>query len=341
MEVLTRIVPAFSAINEAVALLRAGDLVAFPTETVFGLGADARSDTAIAKIYAAKGRPSGNPVIVHVATPEDAPSCTTDWPANAAALARAFWPGPLTLILPRGPALSPLVSAGRTTVALRCPHHVVATALLRAFAGPIAAPSANRSGFTSPTTAQHVFAELAGRIPLILDSPEHPCTIGLESTVLDLSSGRPTVLRPGAVTLDMLHPILPDVQLAAHTVATTDAAISPGLHSRHYAPRTPAYRFDANQWPLVLQFTSVRAPVVVITYSSDMALPAPHHTIQLPADDRAYARALYAALRDGDELNANAILVACPPGTTGLWTAIADRLRRATLPLPNQSPDSR
>jgi L-threonylcarbamoyladenylate synthase len=336
---LTRVAPATSALLDAVALLRAGDVVAFPTETVYGLGADARSDAAIQKIYAAKGRPPGNPVIVHVAAPADAQACAAAWPDRARCLAAAFWPGPLTLILPRGPRLSPLVSAGRSTVALRCPSHPVAEALLRTFDGPVAAPSANRSGFTSPTSAAHVFAELAGRIPLILDGgrPDHDCQFGLESTVIDLSGPPdtpPVILRPGAVTAEMIRPVLGDVLLARQTVDPAASAASPGLHSRHYAPRTPAYRFAPADWPRAAAFAAAHAPAALLTYNPDVALPPPHHTLRLPADEHAYARALYAALRDADALDATSILVLAPPHTTGLWTAITDRLRRATLPLP-------
>ena len=165
----TGVAPAEEGIADAVGLLRAGELVAFPTETVYGLGADARSAEAVAKIYEAKGRPSGNPVIVHVADVGAARACVREWPAVAGELAGRFWPGALTMVLPRGGVISAAVSAGRETVAIRCPRHAVALALLKEFDGPVAAPSANRSGFTSPTTAAHVLAELGGRVPLILD----------------------------------------------------------------------------------------------------------------------------------------------------------------------------
>jgi L-threonylcarbamoyladenylate synthase len=347
----TRVVAATEGLPEAVALLSAGELVAFPTETVYGLGADARRDEAVRKIYAAKGRPSGNPVIVHVARPAEARAVVADWPAQAERLAERFWPGPLTLILPRGASLSPLVSAGRQTVALRCPDHPVATALLEAFHGPVAAPSANRSGFTSPTSAAHVLAELNGRIPLVLDGTpaqgSDTCAVGLESTVVDLTCTPPVILRPGAVTLEMLRELIPDIQVRAEIVEESAAAASPGQHSRHYAPRTAAYRFQVTDWPLALSFAHRHTPVALLTWAApppgethgheDLSLPAPHHTLRLPADEHGYARNFYAALRDADALEARAILVLAPPPAlahSGMWMAIGDRLRRATLPMP-------
>jgi L-threonylcarbamoyladenylate synthase len=329
---LTRVPPAIDALADAAALLAAGELVAFPTETVYGLGADARSDAAVQKIYAAKGRPSGNPLIVHVSDTAHAKECSAAWPDAADRLARHFWPGPLTLIVPRGPTLSPLVSAGRHTVALRCPNHPVAQALLQAAALPIAAPSANRSGFTSPTTAQHVLAELAGRIPLILDGG--PCQIGLESTVLDVSDPNrpPRILRPGAITAEMLEKFLGPIESLSATIAESASAESPGQHSRHYAPRTPAFRFGRSAFPAVMEWARKNGPVILLTFSEEVFLAAPQETVQLPPDPASYARTFYAALREVDERRPRAILVLQPDSTTGLWSAIMDRLARATLP---------
>ncbi len=331
----TRVERAETGVLLAAEYLRAGELVAFPTETVYGLGADARRDDAVRKIFAAKGRPSGNPLIVHVADPADArpaAGLTAHWPLVAEKLAKRFWPGPLTLIVPRGPGLSALVSGGRHTVALRCPGHPVADALLRTFGGPLAAPSANRSGFTSPTTAAHVRAELEGRVPLILDGGA--CQIGLESTVIDISENVPTVLRPGAITVEMLREAIGGVQLGMTTVRLDESAASPGLHSRHYAPRTTAYRFTRAQWPLAQQYAAARKPVGLLSISEVVYLAAPHETMRMPADETAYARALYGALREADECGLNAILVLMPEERGGMWMAIQDRLTRATEPMP-------
>jgi L-threonylcarbamoyladenylate synthase len=331
----TRMEAAQTGVLLAAEYLRAGELVAFPTETVYGLGADARRDAAVRKIYGAKGRPAGNPLIVHVADPADArpgAGLTGSWPQAAEKLAKHFWPGPLTLIVARGPGLSELVSGGRHTVALRCPKHPVADALLRTFGGPLAAPSANRSGFTSPTTAPHVLAELDGRIPLILDGGA--CPIGLESTVVDLSGNVPVVLRPGAITVEMLREAIGGVQLAMTTVRVEESAASPGLHARHYAPRTAAFRFERGAWGRAAAFAAAEGPVCLLSYADDVHLPAPHETIRMPAEEGEYARVLYGALREADGRGMKAILVLMPEGRKGMWAAVADRLTRATEPLP-------
>jgi L-threonylcarbamoyladenylate synthase len=327
----TRLGTPAELLRAAVDLLSAGELVAFPTETVYGLGADARQAEAIAKIYEAKGRPSGNPVIVHVAGVTAARECVSAWPDVAERLAARFWPGPLTLILPRGKAIAEAVSAGRQTVAVRSPKHPVAESLLNAFGGPIAAPSANRSGFTSPTTAAHVMAELAGRVPLIIDGGTSE--VGLESTVVDLSIGVPTILRPGAITLEMLQEIIPGVQLRQVTVKMSESAASPGLHDRHYAPRTRAYRFERGDWERTKRWAEANGPLALVSCTDEVSLPAPHETILLPDDAAGYARNLYAALREADEKKMKAILVLLPEDHGGLWTAVIDRLRRATLVL--------
>jgi L-threonylcarbamoyladenylate synthase len=326
----TRIELPAEGMGAAVELLRSGGLAAFPTETVYGLGADARRDDAVRKIYQAKGRPSGNPVIVHVGEPGDARKWTRGkrWPGVAEKLSEQFWPGPLTMILPRGESLSPLVSAGRETVAVRCPDHPVARELLRAFDGPVAAPSANRSGFTSPTTAGHVLAEFAGRIPLIVDGGA--CAIGLESTVIDLSVDIPAVLRPGAITVEMLRQAIGEVRVVAATVAMTESAASPGLHSRHYAPRTPSFRFEMGEWEAVRAWAGRRGRVGLLSTEDRIFLEAPSETVRMPNAAGEYARVLYAALRETDEKQLAAILVLMPTERGGMWAAVADRLRRAT-----------
>lgn len=236
-------------IERAAKLLRNGEVIVFPTETVYGLGADAFQPAALERIFAVKGRPYSDPLIVHIAAERELEQLTTTIPAKAKQLAEAFWPGPLTLIVPRNPRVPHLVTAGLDTVAIRMPRHPVALALIRDVGSPLAAPSANRFMHVSPTTAQHVLADLGGRVPLILDSG--PCEVGVESTVLDLCSAVPTILRPGGISLEALRTILPEVQppsqrhlqnKEAHSDTTAQA--SPGQMLTHYAPTIPLLLFD-------------------------------------------------------------------------------------------------
>jgi len=330
----TRLWPALDGLGDAVTLLGAGELVAFPTETVYGLGGDARRDEAIRRIYQAKGRPAGNPVIVHVADVAGARACAAadGWAERTQELARRFWPGPLTVIVRRGAAISALVSAGRRTVAVRCPSHPAAQALLKAFAGPIAAPSANRSGFTSPTTAQHVLAELGGRVPLILDGGAS--SVGVESTVLDVTTDVPRILRPGAITAEMLRAAIGPVETTATTVDAEESAASPGQYRRHYAPRTPAYWFDRTARSAMEAAARAMGRAVLITHDPAIALPSPHEVLLLPPEAGAYARVMYASLRQADQADASSILILLPASTAGLWAAVVDRLKRAAVPLP-------
>ena len=235
-----------SATAQAAELLRAGRLVAFPTETVYGLGADATNPEAVEAIFAAKGRPHSDPLIVHIPGASELATVASAIPPLALQLAEQFWPGPLTLILPRGLAISPAVSAGGDTVGVRVPRHPVALELLRATGVPVAAPSANRFMHTSPTTAAHVLADLDGRIDCLLDAG--PCEVGVESTVLDLTSQPPRVLRPGGVTLEALRELVPDVQGPPSSAANpSDApALAPGQMERHYAPSAHLVVFDAS-----------------------------------------------------------------------------------------------
>lgn len=247
--------PEPAIIERAAALIRRGEVVVFPTETVYGLGADAFQPGALERIFAAKGRPYSDPLIVHIADEESLQLLTFTVSARARLLAEAFWPGPLTLILPRGPRVPDLISAGLPTVAVRMPRHAVAQALIRAAGSPIAAPSANRFMHVSPTTAQHAFGDLAGRVPLILDGG--PSEVGVESTVLNLCSPVPTILRPGGVSLESLRAVLPDVQpplrqkVTSETVETEAEmeaqhlpASSPGQMLIHYAPSVPLLLFE-------------------------------------------------------------------------------------------------
>ena len=330
----TEISQAADSLSRAGALLSAGELVAFPTETVYGLGANARSDAAVAKIYEAKGRPTGNPIIVHVTDVAAARACAAagGWSDQAETLAQRFWPGPLTVIVFRGADISPQVSAGRQTVALRCPAHRIAQQLLQTFQGPIAAPSANRSGFTSPTTAEHVLAELGGRVPLILDGGA--CAVGVESTVLDLTVVSPRILRPGAITVEMLREVIGPVETVSAIVREEDSAASPGQHSRHYAPRTPAFWFARKSRDTMLAAAEKQAKTVLMTHDPAVRLESPHEVMVLPADAAAYARALYAGLRQADLQGASSIMILMPDTTEGIWAAVIDRLKRAAVPLP-------
>jgi L-threonylcarbamoyladenylate synthase len=242
--------PEAAKIERAAALIRAGEVVVFPTETVYGLGADALQPRAVERIFAAKGRPLSDPLIVHIADEDALRELAATLPGHVKELARAFWPGPLTLIVPRSQRVPLLVTAGLETVAVRMPHHAVALALIRAAGSPIAAPSANRFMHVSPTTAQHVFADLNGRVPLILDSG--PCEVGVESTVLDLCAAVPTILRPGGVSLEELRTMLPDVQLATRQIPAPNdvhdkrVQKAPGQLLTHYAPAVPLILFAGN-----------------------------------------------------------------------------------------------
>ncbi|MGN6504048.1 MAG: L-threonylcarbamoyladenylate synthase [Tepidisphaeraceae bacterium] len=299
-------------IEAAAQRLRAGELVAFPTETVYGLGADATNPLAIAKIYALKGRPSTNPLIAHVCDTETAQRFSRDWPDAAERLAAAFWPGPLTLVLPKHPSIADNATAGLPTVGLRVPAHPVALALLRAFGGALAAPSANRSNHVSPTTAAHVRDEFGDACPEVLDGG--PCRIGLESTVLSLASEHPTILRPGHVTAAQIEAVLGrPVRTLGETAAPSSAVpqTSPGQLPVHYAPRTPAFRFTADQRP-TLDLT-------------DAAI------IELTLDPHTYARNLYARLRLLDQQQLRAIYIELPPAVSD-WQAARDRVLRATKP---------
>ena len=339
---LTRIEPADLGLQEAAELIRRGDLVAFPTETVYGLGADAGNASAIEKIYQVKGRPANNPLIVHVPDVAAAQSYSAGLTPLAVAFAQAFWPGPLTLVLPRNDRICPEVSAGKNTVAIRCPRNPVAQELLRTAGRPIAAPSANRSGHTSPTTAQHVYDELAGHIALILDGG--PCGVGLESTVVDVTGTTPAILRPGAVTQAMLARCLgaagfstPVTVLTRHAGNSTNEPLdSPGQLESHYAPRTAAYRFYASDLPrLNAYLPAMRNRRIGMLCLEGFAAPAGlAKLLVLPAAEQACARVLYGALRELDTAGYDVLLIQCPENSVGVWAAIEDRLRRATKELP-------
>lgn len=311
-----------ATIAHAVETLRAGGLVAFPTETVYGLGADARNPDAIRAIFRRKGRPEHNPLIAHVADIAAARALTTEWPPLAQTLAQRFWPGPLSLVLHKHPSIPDEVTAGAPTVAVRCPDHPIALALLRAFGGPLVAPSANPSGFVSPTTAAHVreaFPDL-----LVLDGG--PCRAGIESTVLSLVLHPPTILRSGAVTLEDLHPLIGEIRAGA--ADALGALGSPGRLASHYAPRAPVRLLS----PHAFRAHALAEGECALALSSDYAPTPGARIIPMPEDALAYAARLYAALRDADAANPRAIIVELPEHTDGLWAAIHDRLRRAAAP---------
>ena len=315
-------------IDRAAEILRAGGLVAFPTETVYGLGADARRSDAVMCIFAAKGRPADNPLIAHVADEAMARQYAAVWPDSAQRLARKFWPGPLTLVVPASSAIAKEVSAGGLTVGLRSPDHPVAQALLRAFDGPIAAPSANRSERISPTTAEHVRAELGDRVDLILDGGT--CRVGIESTVLDLSGKMPTILRPGAITLEQISAEIGEVRLDGKKAGKV--AASPGQGPVHYAPRLPAFRAEGTEFVRAVQQLLQRGQKLAALSVGPLANVPPkqiHFFAELPELAESYAHELYAALRRADQSGADVILVEMPPEEPQ-WLAVRDRLTRAT-----------
>lgn len=314
-------------ITTAARILREGGVVAFPTETVYGLGADAFNERAVARVYELKGRPKRNPLIVHVSGPEMARRVVSTWTDDAEALAREFWPGPLSIILPKSPALPEIVTAGGPSVAVRCPFHPTALALLFEFESPLVGPSANLSGQVSPTTAQHVRQAFPEDDVFVLEGGA--CTGGIESTVLSLADPKhPVILRPGLVGPEEIARVLRRSVTLASPASQGDGALpSPGLMDRHYAPRTPARVFDAADWPRVVE--QAPGPAVVVTHRLRDVHP-PHRLICMPIDAHEYAAALYAALREADAQDAAVILVERPPTEGAVWHAIADRLRRAT-----------
>lgn len=312
-------------------LLRSARLVAFPTETVYGLGADATNPAAVARIFAAKGRPSTNPLIVHVAGVPVARRYAATWPDSAQKLADRFWPGPLSIVLPKAGGIVDAVTAGKGTVGLRVPNHPLALELLRAFDGPVAAPSANRSNHVSPTTAQHVRDELGDAVDLVLDGG--PCAVGIESTVLDLSNpADPIIWRPGGVSREAIEQTLArPVRLFAGAAKTGEAAASPGQLPVHYAPRTPTYRFTTAQRGQV-NVDVGGAECGLIALSPMKVVKKWGRIVALSADPAEYAQHLYEVLRELDAMDLAAIFIEIPPDEPQ-WTAVRDRILRATTPM--------
>ncbi len=308
-------------IAEGVRRLGESRLVAFPTETVYGLGADARSKAAVRRVFDAKGRPSNNPLIVHVSGEAMARRVSGGWPGTAATLAARFWPGPLSIIVPRGDEIPDQVTAGGSTMAVRCPAHPITLALIEAFGGPIVGPSANLSGGVSPTTAAHVREAFTEDEVFVLDGGA--CSGGIESTVVSVLGDRARVLRPGLITPGMIAAALGPGSVEAsaweHASGTLE---SPGLLSVHYAPKARAILVEPRDWH--------RCVGTGVTVSSRAG-----STIVMPGDAEGYASRLYAALREADAMKPAVILIENPAAgdaAGGLWTAILDRLTRATTP---------
>ena len=315
-----------ASIRRAAALLRAGELVAFPTETVYGLGADALNAEASARIFAAKGRPADNPLIAHIAGESGLAGLIAGEPcACARALMRAFWPGPMTLIFPKSPRVPREVTAGLDTVAVRMPSHPVARALISAAQTPIAAPSANRSGRPSPTTAAHVLEDMEGRIPLILDGG--PCEVGLESTVVDVTGARPRILRPGGITLEMLEGVVGFVDVdegVLHQLQAGSQARSPGMKYKHYAPKGEVTIVTgpraAQEIARLYDAADGRAAILAFS-QADYGARRVYRLKNAPGE-------LFAALRQLDEDGMETIYAEDVP-TTGVGLAVMNRLMRA------------
>ena len=324
-------------IARAAQLLHAGELVAFPTETVYGLGADARNPTALAKIFAAKGRPADHPLIVHLPDASHLDAWAINIPAAAHMLAAACWPGPLTLILKRHPAVPDLVTGGQNTIGVRVPNHPVALALLREFGSGIAAPSANKFGRISPTTAAHVQEELGEpgekNVAMILDGGA--CAVGIESTIVDMTSATPRILRPGAISTDTLHQLLhtaiEDQQPGFATRLEKNIPRVSGSLAAHYAPRTPLQLCAVKSLPAAISAALQKGQrVAVLAPEQTPLLPVHPHLIRriASADFSQFAHDLYATLRELDATHCDLILVATPPDNEA-WRAVHDRLRRA------------
>ncbi|MGH8691590.1 MAG: L-threonylcarbamoyladenylate synthase [Burkholderiales bacterium] len=310
-----------AGIRKAAEILRAGGLVAFPTETVYGLGADAGSEKAIARLYAAKRRPAEHPVIIHFASSANAFSWASEVPESARKLAARYWPGPLTLILKRSELAKDFVTGAQDTVGLRVPSHPVAQQLLQEFSKGIAAPSANRFGLVSPTTAAHVREDLGKDVDLVLEGG--PSEVGIESTIVDLSGAAPALLRPGHISQGELETIIGE---AIHQ-KTSSSPRHPGGMERHYAPRTPARLVPSHA--LDKEISGLKERVAVLAFSRPDERVATW--LRMPREPQAYAQRLYAALRELDTAGCERILVEAPPESAE-WTAVRDRLKRACKP---------
>ena len=320
------------AVARAVELLRAGEVVALPTETVYGLAGNALDPSAVARIFEIKGRPSENPIIVHVSSAAMAQRCVSEWQEVASRLAQAFWPGPLTLVLPRSELIPNIVTAGGSTVGIRWPSHPFIQAVIRECDFPLAAPSANPSSEISPTGAEHVRRTLGAQIPLIVDGG--PSQVGIESTVLDLTVTPPRELRPGIIHPESLLAVTGELAIddpASSRSETSSPLRSPGLLRKHYSPKAKvllwSWQNDAELQQKLAMLREDPRRIHIISHTHIPLKPLPHVTV-IPHDAEAFARAIYAELHRCDEQGAAVIIIEEVPQTAA-WHGIADRLHRA------------
>jgi L-threonylcarbamoyladenylate synthase len=330
-EVLSTHTPALfsAAVKRAAELLRAGEAIALPTETVYGLAANAFDEKAVAKIFQIKGRPANNPIIVHVASNEMAKLCAENFPPLAEKLSKSFWPGPLTLVLPRAKKIPDNVTAGGETVGIRWPSHPIIQAVIRECDFPLAAPSANLSSQISPTNAEHVRAQLGGKIPLIVDGGQSQ--VGIESTVLDLTVSPPQILRPGMIHAESLAAVVGNIQHPTSNIQHPNLK-SPGLLEKHYSPKAKLlvlnWKDDADLRFQLSTFSRQPSTCFIIAHTQIPSGKNFADVSVMPHDAEAFARALYAELHRCDASGAKTIIVEEPPETPE-WSGIVDRLRRA------------
>lgn len=322
------------ALAQAGALIRSGELVAFPTETVYGLGANALDADAVKRIFEAKGRPGDNPLIVHISAVEQlGPLISVEPSPMARALMDAYWPGPMTLIFPKSDLVPPAVTAGLDTVAVRFPAHPAARALIDAARRPVAAPSANRSGRPSPTTAAHVLADMDGRIPMILDGG--PCAVGLESTVIDMTGDVPRILRPGGVTPEMIEAVCGAARVdeaVMRPLREGERPRSPGMKYRHYAPRGSLTVVQGDEAAVIARikqlYDAAEGTPLILALEGHLPAYGDRRALSLGVDAAGMARALFDALRQADDLGADALFSEAVPAD-GLGLAVMNRLGRA------------
>lgn len=317
-------------LNRAVEILGQGGVVALPTETVYGLAANAEDELAVRRVFAIKGRPATHPLIVHIPGAEALPEWVRSIPNEARRLAEAFWPGPLTLVLPRTARATDAITGGQDTVAVRVPAHPVAQAVLRALGGGLAAPSANRFGRVSPTTAEHVRQDLGSDVDLILDGG--PCTVGVESTIVDLSSGPPAILRPGGLPAEELERVL-GCPVPIRTASTVRVS---GTLASHYAPRVGVVLVEPSEAVSRAETLRLQGLQVGVLGPASLSLPRDFVRFDIPEDPAGVARLLYLRLREADAAGLD-VLVACLPPAQGLGLAVRDRLSRAAAPRPSNA----